>query len=95
MTCIAEVVCICSSCHGRTGSRLYCDELGSLLALELISHEGSHDAAEVGSAACASYYDIGILVDLLELKLSFLTDNRLMKDYLIKNGALYISATFR
>ena len=95
MTRIAEVVSELTSCHGRTGSRLDRDELRRLLTFELVSHEGSHDAAEVGSAACASDNDIGILVDLLHLKLSLFTDDGLVKHYLVKNGTQYIAVTFR
>ena len=93
MTRITEVVCICTSCHRRTGSRLNSDKVRSILSLELVTHEGCHDTAEVRSAAGTSDNDVGILVNHLHLQLCLFTDDGLVEKYLVENGTENIAVT--
>ena len=83
---VAEVVAELAACELRTAVWLGSDELGVTLAAQVVAHEGEGNTAEVGTAAEAGNYHVGIFASHLHLLLCLQTDNGLMQAHVVEHG---------
>ena len=90
-TGVAEVISVDAACETRAGSRLNCDDLIVRFAAELLAHEGSDEAAEVGTAAGAADDHVGLDAILVEGRLGLKTDDGLVQKDLIEDGSEHIA----
>ena len=88
---VAEVVSVNAASEARAGSRLNCDDLIVRLAAELLAHERSDEAAEVGTAAGAADDHVGFDAVFVEGRLGLKTDDGLVQKDLIEYGSEHIA----
>ena len=75
----------------RAGCRLDSDDLVVCFAAELLAHEGSDQAAEVGTAACAADDHVGLDAVFVKCGLGLETDDRLVQEHLVQHGAEHVA----
>ena len=92
---IAEVILELAPRQFRTGGRFRCDETRLLAFLDVVTHEGIGDAAEVGAAAEARDDDIRILARQRHLLLRLQADDSLMQAHMIQHGTERVLAVRR
>ena len=88
---VAEVVGVDAACEARAGSRLNRDDPIVRLAAEFLAHEGSDEAAEVGTAAGAADDHVGFDAVFVERRLGLKTDDGLVQKDLIEYGSEHIA----
>ena len=87
VTClVAEVVAELAAGELRTAVGLGCDKLCGLAVLQVMTHEGEGDTAEVGTATEAADHDVGVFACHLHLLLGLQTDDGLMQTDVIQHG---------
>ena len=92
-TGVAEIVCVDTACEARAGGRLDSDDAVVRLAAELLAHERSDEAAEVGTAAGAADDHVGLDAVLVERCFGLETDDGLVQQDLIEDGSQNIAIT--
>ena len=94
MSCVAEIIDIFASGEGRAGCRLDRYDIVVCFAAQLLAHERRDEAAEIGSAACATDDHVSLYIVHLERRLGLQTDDRLVQQNLVENAAQHIAVTF-
>ncbi len=98
VTGVAEVVRVSAARQARACCGLDGDHANRSPAAELLPDERERDAGEVRPAAGATDHDVRIIVGHFHLRDGFLTDDRLVKQYVIQHrseGVLRVVAAGR
>ncbi len=91
---VAEVVTELSASKFRTAVGLGSNKLGVLAVLQVVTHEGERDTAEVTASAEAAYDDVGVFARHLHLLLSLKTYYRLVQSYVVEHRAQGVFAVW-
>ena len=88
---VAEVISVDAASEARAGSGLDRDDLIVSFAAQFFAHKGSDQAAQVGAAAGAADDHVGLDAVFVQRGLGLKTDDGLMQEHLIENGAEHIA----
>ena len=92
---IAKVVLELAACQLRTALWLGSNELGGLAVLDVVTHKGEGDAAEVATAAKAGNHHVGIFASHSHLLLGLQSDDGLMERHMVEHRTQRVFAVGR
>ena len=81
LSCVAEVICIFTTCQTWTGGWFYCDDVVVCFAAEHLTDKWRNQTAEVGTATGTADDDIWFYIVFPKGCLCFETDDRLVQAF--------------